>query len=349
MRAWALTRNESPLENIEMDDPQPSGTEVVIEVSACGICHSDLHIWKGWYDLGGGNILNLLDRGIQLPRALGHEIIGRVVAFGPDATAVQHGDLRIVYPWIGCGKCDICKEGRENLCDNLQSLGVMQNGGFAEKVVVPHSRYLIDPGQIDPAWAATLACSGLTVYSAIKKILPLSPDRPILLIGCGGLGLAAISMLQAFGHRNIVAADVDDAKIEAALTAGARTAVNTATDNPVAAVIAKAGSQMAAAIDFVNNAATARLGFESLAKAGKLVLVGVGGGEMMLSLPGMIFRARTIQGSTTGTLAELNEVVEMARSGKLQPTPVTHVPKDDVNAAMDRLKSGQVVGRIVLE
>ena len=348
MRAWALTRNESPLENIELADPQPGGSEVVVEVSACGICHSDLHIWKGWYDLGGGNRLNLLDRGIQLPRALGHEIIGRVVAVGPDAAGVEPGDLRIVYPWIGCGTCELCEDGRENLCDNLQSLGVMKHGGFADKVVVPHSRYLIDPGQIDPAWAATLACSGLTVYSAISKIMPLSPDRPILLIGCGGLGLAAISMLQAFGHRNIVAADVDDAKLEAALAAGARIAVNTKVEDAAAHVVAQAGSQMSAAIDFVNNPATAKLGFDCLAKAGKLVLVGVGGGEMALSLPGMIFRARTIQGSTTGTLAELNTVVELARSGKLKPTPVTQIPKAQVNAAMDQLKTGQVVGRIVL-
>src|SRR5690606_4628763 len=98
---------------------------------------------------------------------------------------------RIVYPWIGCGTCPACLAEEDNLCERQASIGVARHGGFGEKVTVPHPRYLVDPGDIDPALAATFACSGITVYAAIAKLMPLSPDTPIVLVGAGGLGLQA--------------------------------------------------------------------------------------------------------------------------------------------------------------
>lgn len=155
MKAWAVVRNEQPLECIELPDPVPTGTEVVLDVTRCGVCHSDLHFWHGAYDMGGGKVMRLADRGVELPRAPGHEIVGRVVAVGPDAEGVAVGDDRIVYPWLGCGECDRCRVEQDNLCLKQASLGVIRHGGFAGRVKVPHPRYLVDYGDLDPSLAAT--------------------------------------------------------------------------------------------------------------------------------------------------------------------------------------------------
>src|SRR6185437_5429144 len=168
MRAWAVVENGAPLKEIELPTPEPKGTEVLVEVTHCGVCHSDLHIWEGYYDVGGGQKMSLADRGVTLPLAMGHEIVGRVAKLGPDAKGVSVGDIRIVYPWLGCGTCETCLAEEDNMCVRAaRSLGVYANGGYGTHVIAPHPRHLVDPGKVDPAVAATYACSGITVYSAI--------------------------------------------------------------------------------------------------------------------------------------------------------------------------------------
>jgi alcohol dehydrogenase, propanol-preferring len=221
MKAWAVLEPGKPLEHIDLPTPEPVGTEVLLEVTHCGVCHSDLHFWHGFYNLGGGKVMRVQDRGVTFPRAPGHEIVGRVVKTGPDAVGVAVGELRIVYPWIGCGTCDRSRDEQDNLCTEQRSLGVIQHGGFGSHVVAPHPRYLVDPGAVDPAVAATYACSGITVYGAVRKALPMPSDYPIVLIGAGGLGLSAIAMLKALGHRSIVSVDIAADKRQAALDSGA--------------------------------------------------------------------------------------------------------------------------------
>lgn len=348
MKAWAVIRNEQPLECIEMPDPVVTGAEVVLEVTRCGVCHSDLHFCHGSYNMGGGRTMSLRDRGVTLPRAPGHEITGCVMAIGPDAEGVAIGDERIVYPWIGCGVCARCRAGDDNLCLAQRILGVMENGGFGSRVKVPHPRYLIDHSGLDPSLAATYACSGITVYSAIRKIQPIGPDEPVLLMGAGGLGLAAIAMLKALGHRRIVSLDISADKCHAARRAGATETVDGQGDDVVARILDAAGGPVPAAIDFVNTSQTARVCFDALAKGGRLVLVGVAGGELTLSLATMIFRAQSVLGSNTGTVADLHAVVELARSGRLAATPVQEFPRDAANEALQKLQNGEITGRAVL-
>jgi alcohol dehydrogenase/propanol-preferring alcohol dehydrogenase len=324
------------------------GTEVVVAVSHCGVCHSELHFWKGQYNMGGGKIMKLAERGVLLPRAPGHEVAGRVIKIGPDAAGVAVGDQRVVFPWLGCGQCERCLAGDDNLCDKSNSIGVMQDGGFGEQVVVPHPRYLVDIGDLDPALAATLACSGITVYSAIKKIMPLEPNEPVVLIGAGGLGLSAIAMLLALGHRNIVSVDISADKRVAAMAMGATQTVDGGHPDAAALLLKAAGRPIKAAIDFVNTSSTALLGFECLAKAGKLILVGVAGGELVISLASMVFRPRTVQGSMTGNPQDLRDGVALAKAGKLKAIPLTILPKDQANEALNMLQKGQVSGRIIL-
>ena len=350
MRLWAVVKNGQPLECLEVATPEPRGTEVVLEVTHCGVCHSDLHFWKGTYDLGGGNVMTLIDRGVTLPRAPGHEPVGRVVAVGPDATGVSVGDARVIFPWMGCGECWRCKSGDENLCDKPAAVGVIRHGGFSSHIVAPHPRYLFDYGTVDPATAATYACSGITVYSAINKFRPLHKDKPILLVGAGGLGLAAMAMLRALDHTgDIIVVDIAEDKRRAAIDAGAKAAIDGRAEDVVAQIQKAAGGAMLQAIDFVNSAATAAMALDTLGRGGQLVLVGVAGGEIKLSVSSLIFRPRAMIGSATGSLNDLRDVLELAKSGKLKPTPIELMPKDKANEALQKLKAGAVTGRLVLE
>ena len=347
MELWAITEPGKPLQKLTEVDPVPLGTEVLVKVSHCGVCHSDLHLWKGEYDLGGGKKLNILDRGVKLPRAPGHEVLGEVVAVGPDAQGVKVGDSRVIYPWMGCGTCAVCLRGDENLCDKPHALGVIHHGGFSSHVVVPHPRYLFDYGNVDPAVAATFACSGITVYAAIAKMGTVEKSAAILLIGAGGLGFAALTMLHAMGYSRVFMSDINPDKAEAVLAAGATGFVASGPDT-IAEIHRLAGGPPAVVIDLVNNGKTTAMGLEVLGRGGKLVLVGVGGGEISLSTAGMIFRPRSIIGSATGSLHDLAAVIALANTGKLAPVPITKMPKDQANAAIDRLEHGNVTGRIIL-
>lgn len=347
MKAWSVVAAGAPLELLEFPTPVPQGSEVLVEVTHAGVCHSDLHFWKGEYNMGGGKVMKLADRGVTLPRAPGHEIAGKVVAFGPDATGVAIGDQRVVYPWLGCGECVHCKAEEDNMCQKQRALGVVQNGGFGSHVLVPHPRYLVDAEGVDPGLAATYACSGITTYSAIAKVMPLSPDAPIVLIGAGGVGLMAIAMLKALGHRAIYSVDLSADKRHAAAEAGA-IAIDGSGEGVVERVLAATGGPVLAVLDFVAISQTAANGLAMLDKGGTLVIVGVSGGEITLSLATMVFRIYSVVGTNTGSLKDLRAVVKLAQDGKLKPTPVTLCPKDHANEAMLELKAGHVTGRTVL-
>ncbi len=352
MRAWAVVENGQPLKEIELPTPEPTGTQVLLEVTHCGVCHSDLHIWDGYYDVGGGQKMSLKDRGVVLPLAMGHEVVGRVVGTGPGATGVKSGDLRIVFPWLGCGSCEKCLSEDDNMCTvAARSLGVFANGGYATHVIAPHPRHLVDPGSLDPAVAATYACSGITVYSAIKKVMPLKPTQPIVLVGAGGLGLNAIAVLKALKHQNIVSVDISAEKRETALNAGATKAVDGSGDAAIVTkrIIEAAGGPVPAVIDLVNGTTTARFAYGALDKGGKLIQVGLFGGELTLALPIMAMRALTVQGSYVGNPKELRELVKLAQDGDLQALPVATIPQNQANEALMRLRDGKVTGRLILK
>jgi alcohol dehydrogenase, propanol-preferring len=352
MRAWAVVENGKPLQEIELPTPEPKGTEVLLEVTHCGVCHSDLHIWEGYYDIGGGQKMSLKDRGVVLPLAMGHEIVGRVVKLGPEAKGVKPGDLRVVFPWLGCGKCEKCLAEDDNMCTvAAKSLGVFANGGYGTHVIAPHPRHLVDPGTLDPAVAATYACSGITVYSAIKKAFPLKPTQPIVLVGAGGLGLNAIAVLKALKHENIISVDISPEKRAAATKAGATKTVDGSGDGPTVTkrIIEAAGGLVPAVIDLVNGTATARFAFGALDKGGKLIQVGLFGGELTVALPVMAMRALTVQGSYVGNPKELRELMKLAQAGDLEALPVSTVPQSQANDALMRLREGKVTGRLVLK
>lgn len=339
------------LEKRERETPKPTGTEVLLRLKYCGVCHSDAHIRDGYFDLGGGKRLHMSERGMYPPLTLGHEPYGTVVAAGAeagDAPIGRIGEDRLVYPWTGCGACARCADGMDNYCAAPRSIGLQLPGGYADYLLVPHPRYLIDTGGIDPVWAATLSCSGLATYSAVSKLAPIPPGEWVAVIGAGGLGLTAIGMLRALGHERIVAVDIDSSKLPAAESAGAAATV-VGRDADASEKLRQVGGALCGAVDLVGSADTASLAIGALRKGGRLILVGLFGGEMPLSLAATTLRALTIQGSHLGSLPELKAVVALAREGKLKPIPIQKRPLSEVSRTLDELKAGAIVGRVVLE
>jgi D-arabinose 1-dehydrogenase-like Zn-dependent alcohol dehydrogenase len=333
----------------ERETLEPKGTEVLLKLKYCGVCHSDVHIRDGYFELGGGKRLTMSERGINLPATLGHEPYGTIIAAGPEAGDVPMGTDRLVFPWIGCGACIRCGQGMDNFCTASRCIGLQRPGGYADHLLVPHPRYLIDAGGIDPAWAATLSCSGLSTYAAVSKLKPIPADEWVVVIGAGGLGLSAISILRALGHQRIVAVDIDSAKLDAAEKAGAAATVHGGEADAAQKIKQIAGGPLYGAVDLVGRADTAMLALAILRKGGRLILVGLYGGEIPLSLVATIQRALTIQGSHLGTIDEMKQVVALAREAKLQPIPIQKRPLSEVSRTLDQLKAGAIVGRVVVE
>ncbi len=349
MLSYDVVEWGKPLQKREHETPKPDGTEVLLKLKYCGVCHSDVHIRDGYFDMGGGKRFHMSDRGMHPPVTLGHEPYGTVIAAGSQARDVPIGQDRLVCPWIGCGTCARCREGQDNHCMTPRWVGVQRPGGYADHLLIPHPRYLVDASGIDPAWAATLACSGLTTYSAVSALTPIPRDEWVAVLGAGGLGLMAIGMLRALGHERVVAIDVDPSKFAAAREEGAAATLNGKDPEAAKKLQEIAGGPLYGAVDLVNNTGTASLAMAALRKGGRLIMVGLYGGEIPLSLVAVVQRALTIRGSSVGTVAELKQVVELARAGKLKPIPIEKRPLSEVSRTLDELKAGTVVGRVVAE
>lgn len=348
MISYDVAKFGAPLERFERPAPEPHGTEVLVRTLAAGVCHSDLHLWEGGYDLGAAGKLSVADRGVRLPFTMGHEIAGEVVALGPGANEVSVSEKYLVFPWIGCGECAICHSGEEQLCLQPRFLGIFRPGGYGDHLLVPHPRYLIPLGDLTPAEAAPYACSGVTTFGALRKLGALIERHPIVIMGAGGLGLMCLTLLQAMGGKGAVVIDIDAKKREAALAAGALAAVNGSAPDAAARIAAAVGGPVLGVIDYVGASATAKLGFDLLAKGGKLVIVGLFGGDITLPLPPIPMRAVTIQGSYVGSLQELKELMALVNRAKVGRIPITPRPQAEANAALYDLRAGRAVGRYVL-
>ncbi|KAK6385822.1 hypothetical protein LTS17_001394 [Exophiala oligosperma] len=228
--------------------------------------------------------------------------------------------------------CNHCQEGHNNRCLKPQSLGINLHGGFASHVVVPHPRYLVDVENVDPAFASTLGCSGVTVYNALEKVLPLPSDEPVVLIGAGGLGLLAISMLRALGHRSIISVDISEEKVKVAREAGA-----TATGAPYWPSLISSMSRR-----------LRHSGSTCFGKPGNWSWSVSVVESCMLNLATMIFKAASIVGTNTGDLYHLQAVARLAKEGKLKPIQMTKAPWEQAGQALEALAQGKVVGRTVL-
>lgn len=347
MRSYKFASYGEAVNEVIEASPKPQGSEVLLRVEACGVCHSDIHVLDGFFELGDGKRLDL-SSGRKLPFTLGHEIVGSVAALGPDAAGPAIGERVVVYPWIGCGECAVCAAGDEHLCADARALGIQMDGGYADEVLVPHSRYLLDFGGIPAHLAATYACSGLTAYSALQRIEPLTARGATLIIGAGGVGMAALALGRALHDNLIVVADHDAAKRDAALEAGADAVIDAAADGALRQLRKLTAGGPVAIIDFVGAEATANFAVSAVRKGGKIVVVGLFGGSMNLSLPLLPLKSFALEGAYVGSLAEMEQLMALARAGDVPPLPIQCRGLDEADSVLRELREGRVIGRAVL-
>jgi propanol-preferring alcohol dehydrogenase len=336
MKAAILHEFKTALSIEEVDQPEPGADEVLIEVEACGVCHSDLHVADGdWSQFAGI---------VKKPLILGHEIAGRVVKKGEEVRELQVGD-RVGVAWLhwSCGECEFCHEGNENLCTRQKITGVTVDGGYAEYVKAPASHALRIPDNITSVEAAPLFCAGVTVYRALKKA-NISPGQRLAIFGIGGLGHLAIQIGLALGAE-ILAIDVSDEKLALAKSLGAGTVLNAASSNVVKTVRGSGGAHIA----LVTSAAKAayETAFSCVRPTGTLLVVGLPAESICFPPILMAAGEVRIQASAVGTRQDLKNILAMAAAGQVRCNTAAH-PLAQANEVLERLRKGQVSGRIAL-
>jgi propanol-preferring alcohol dehydrogenase len=336
MKAAVLGEFKTPLSITDVDPPQPDAQEVLVEVEACGVCHSDLHVADGdWPQL-----VPITKR----PLILGHEIAGRVVEKGASVPHLEVGD-RVGVPWVNwtCGECDFCRAGNENLCVKQKITGVTVDGGYAEFVKVPASHATRIPDGLSAVDAAPLFCAGVTVYRALKHA-NIQPGQRLAVFGVGGLGHLAVQIGLGLGAI-VTAIDVFDEKLAYAKSLGASAALNAATVN-VVKELRRAGGVHTALVTSASKKAY-DTAFLCVRPTGMLLAVGLP--SESICFPPILMAATEvrIQASSVGTREDLQEVLALGAAGKVRCQTATR-PLAQVNEVLEQLRHGQVSGRIVL-
>ena len=331
MRAARLHPGESALRLVDVPTPEPRGDQVLVRVAGAGVCRSDLHVLDGAF-------AELM----HLPVTMGHEIAGRVEATGPDARGLEPGEPVAVMVGWGCGHCEWCVSGHEQLCPQGDEAGATVDGGFAEHVLVPHRRHVVPLGELDPVDATPLGCAGITAYAAVERVRAhLGGATTAVVIGAGGLGQYAVQLLRNVTGATIVAVDADAARRSLALELGADHAV---AGEGLRELVGERGAQ--AVIDFVGSDETLTLAARAVGRRGLVALVGLAGGALPFTFFGLAPEA-SVTTVVAGGIRDLQEVVRLAQAGKVTAR-VTAYPLAAVNEALADLRAGRVAGRAVL-
>jgi propanol-preferring alcohol dehydrogenase len=336
MKAAILREFKNPLSIEEIAKPAPTADEVLIEVQACGVCHSDLHVADGDWP----QIVPITKK----PLILGHEIAGNIVEIGGEVRDLKVGD-RVGVPWVHwtCGECDFCREGNENLCSKQRITGVTVDGGYAEFVKAPASHVTRIPDELSFVDAAPLFCAGVTVYRALKHA-KIEPGHRLAVFGVGGLGHLAVQIGKGLGAV-VTAVDISDEKLAHARGLGASTTINLATVNVVKETRRAGGMHVV----LVTSAAKAAYdsAFPCVRPTGTLLVVGLPS-ESICFPPILMAAAEVrIRASSVGTRQDLCELLAMAAGGKVR-CQVNTRPLVEANDALAELRKGTITGRIVL-
>jgi alcohol dehydrogenase, propanol-preferring len=325
----------------DVPKPSPGPGQVVVEIGGAGVCHSDLHVMED-------------DLGFKPPFTLGHENAGWVAELGAGVTGFKEGDPVAIYgPW-GCGHCHACQLSMENYCENWAEIegfggGLGLDGGMADYMLVPAARLLVPLGDLSPAKAAPLSDAALTPYHAIKRALAhLTGDSTAVVLGVGGLGHMAIQLLRVLAPVRIVAADVDEKKLQQAKTLGADDVVNNRDVGTAAEQIRDITGARGAGLvlDCVGVQPTVDLGAKLLGRNSMWTIVGLGGGHHDFR-HGSTPYGCAVSIPYWGSRVELMEVIAMARHGRIH-AETTEFPLDQAVSVYDKLKRGQITGRAVL-
>ena len=336
MKAAVLQSFGQALALLDLPVPEPLPDEVLIEVEACGVCHSDLHIVDG--DTPG------FKAGTKAQLIPGHEVVGRVVARGAEVSHLALGQ-RVGVAWLhhACGVCDLCVGGRENLCRKGSVTGMTVDGGYAEFMRAKASHALPIPDALDSVAAAPLFCAGVTSYRALHQA-GVGPGQRVAVVGVGGLGHLAVQIAVAAGAE-VIALDVADDKLAAARALGAAHAFDARAPDTPKAVRALGGVHLAV----VTSAARAayEVALKCLRPAGALSIVGLPPEPLQFSALALVSGEFRILGSAVGTRDDVRATLALAAAGKLHCQCHTR-PLAEVNAALDDLRAGRIQGRTVL-
>ena len=335
MRAAVVTELGAPLEIREVDRPDPGPGEILVAIEASGVCHTDLHAAEGDWPVKP-----------TPPFIPGHEGVGTVAATGPGVTLVKEGD-RVGVPWLysACGHCEHCVGGWETLCASQQNTGYSVNGGFADYVLADPNYVGHLPDGLDFGAAAPVLCAGLTVYKGLKET-EVKPGQWVAVTGIGGLGHMAVQYAKLMGMR-CVAVDVAEDKLALARDLGADEVVNAAEEDPVARITTELGGVHGVLATAVNTASFQQA-VGMLRSHGTMSLVGLPPGTFPTPVFDLVLKRLTVRGSIVGNRQDLIEALDFAGAGLVAPH-FAWEKLENINSVMERLKNGEITGRIVLD
>ena len=336
MQAAVVEQFGKPLVLKECDVANPGPGQIVVKTEACGVCHTDVHAWRGDWPVKP-----------TLPFIPGHEAIGLVVAVGSGVTAVQEGE-RVGVPWLysACGHCEYCLSAWETVCAEAQFGGYTKNGGFAEYLLADPDYVAHIPAGLTPIEAAPLICAGITTYKGIKET-GAKPGQWIAISGIGGLGHLGIQYAKAMGLQ-VCAIDIDDGKLAHARQVGADLTVNAKAADAVAQVKEQTGGGAHGVLITAPSLEAFEQGVGLTRKRGTCVLVGLPPGEFPTPLFDVVANCLTIRGSFVGTRQDMAETLAFAAAGKVK-ADIELQPLSAINQVLERLENGQVASRVVID
>jgi propanol-preferring alcohol dehydrogenase len=336
MKAAVVRTFGKPLEIENVPVPEPGPGEVLVKVKACGVCHTDLHAASGDWPVKP-----------VPPFIPGHEAAGIVAALGPDVTNLKIGDA-VGVAWLhdACLACEYCETGWETLCEHQHNTGYSVNGGFAEYVIASAAFAARLPANIDFAEVAPILCAGVTTYKGLKET-EARPGEWVVISGVGGLGHVAIQYAKAMGLK-VAAVDIAEDKLELARTTGADLAVNALSDRAVEKVLASTGGGAHGVLVTAVSTAAFAQALKMVRRKGTVSLVGLPPGEFPTPIFDVVLKRITVRGSIVGTRRDLDEAIAFAADGK-EHAEITKAPLEKINDIFDRMKSGKIDGRMVLD
>ncbi|PYV11906.1 MAG: zinc-dependent alcohol dehydrogenase [Acidobacteria bacterium] len=333
MKAAVLRKPGAPLVVEDVEDPRPAAGEILLEVKACGVCHTDLHLAAGEWSLP------------KLPLILGHEVVGVVRGVGPGVSNFKEGD-RAGIPWIysTCGTCEFCTSDREPLCPAIVVTGFMVDGGYAEYAKASAEFAVPVPPELTFVDAAPLYCAALTPYRALK-ISGARLGDTVAVWGLGGLGHYAVQITKVIGAR-VVVVDIDSSKLEFARRLGADFAFDASREKVDEAIRSLGGAHVV--LNLAPAPQAVEQGFKALRRGGTLVLVGLPQGNFSLPILGSVAKGIRILTSAVGTRQDLREVLALASAGKIKTVAET-CRLEEINSVFERMRQGKISGRVVIE
>lgn len=333
MKAAIVTKDHT-VEVKEMDIRPIKAGEALVDVTHCGVCHTDLHVKDG--DFG------------EVPgRVLGHEGIGTVVEIADDVTSLKVGD-RVSIAWFfeGCGVCEYCNTGRETFCRSVKNAGYSVDGAMAEKCIVTADYAVKVPDGLDSAAASSITCAGVTTYKAVK-VSGVAPGQWLAIYGVGGLGNLALQYAKDVFNAKVVVIDINDEKLALAKELGADMVINAKNDDPVKVIQEQIGGAHATVITAVSKGAFNQA-VDCVRAAGRVVAVGLPSDSMDLNIPRLVLDGIEVVGSLVGTREDLREAFMFAAEGKVVPI-VQNRPIEDINDIFTEMLEGTINGRMVID